>query len=291
LQFYFKRILGLKEREEVIAETEDSPIGIIVHDALQNFYKKFPDPDPLLTVRQEVLESELELFVAAAFRRFTFDPEKGLEKIRSWTIRERLRKFIIEDRQRMAAGGIRVHAVEKELEIQFPVTGLKAPVLISGRIDRCETQGEILRAIDYKTGGGFKLNPGNMRQDTFSKEKLLSTDDKEVLRALNGFRDKYQGLQLLVYLLFLAQTENRDWGQLDGAYVLLRNKENFFKPLFSGKDGKPFAITEKKAVMETFRGDLEAVLTDLFTREYFLANPGDERHCSYCPFRLPCGNL
>ena len=45
LQFYFKRILGLQERDEVIAETENGPIGTIVHDALQNFYKKFPEPD------------------------------------------------------------------------------------------------------------------------------------------------------------------------------------------------------------------------------------------------------
>ncbi len=291
LQFYFKRILGLKEREEVIAETENSPIGIIVHEALQNFYMKFPEADPLLKVPQEVLDAELKTFVAAAFRRFTFDPEKGLEKIRSWTIRERLRKFIMEDRQRMAAGGIRVEAVEKEVEIQFPVPGLKTPVRISGRIDRCETQGEILRAIDYKTGSRFKLNPGNMLQDTFSRKKLLGTDDREALRALNGFREKYQGLQLLVYLLLLAQTANRDWGQLDGAYMLLRSKENFYKPLFPGKDGGPLTINDKKAVMESFRGDLEAVMTDLFNRDYFLANPGDERHCSYCPFRLPCGNL
>ncbi len=291
LQFYYKRILGLKEREEVIDETENSPIGIIVHQALQNFYVKFPDADPRLQVPQDVLDAELKIFVAAAFRRFTFDPEIGLEKIRSWTIHERLRRFIMEDRQRMASGGIRVEAVEKELEIQFPVPGLKAPVRLTGRIDRCEAQGEILRAIDYKTGGSFRLNSDNMRQDTFSREKLMGTDDREALRALNGFREKYQGLQLLLYLLFLSRTGNRDWGRLDGAYMLLRNRENFYKPLFAGKDGEPVAVHEKRAVMESFHGDLEVVLTDLFTREYFLANPGDERHCSYCPFRLPCGNL
>lgn len=291
LRFYYRRVLGLKEREEVIAETENSPIGTIVHDALQNFFIKFPFADPLLKARPEVLDAELKNFVAAAFRRFTFDPEKGLEKIRAWTIRERLRKFITEDWERMAAGGIRVAAVEKGLEIEFPVPGLNAPVTMSGRIDRCEVQGEALRVIDYKTGGSFKLNPGNMTKDIFSREKLAGADNGESLQALNGFREKYQGMQLLVYLLFLAQTEKRDWGQLDGAYVLLRNKENFFKPLFSGKDGEPLAAGEKKVVMETFRGDLEAVLADLFTRQYFLANPDDERNCSYCPFRLPCGNL
>ena len=291
LQFYFKRILGLKEREEVVAETENSPIGIIVHDTLQNFYKKFPAPEPLLKARQELLDNELHTFVSAAFQRFTFDPEQGLEKIRAWTIRERLRKFILEDWLRMSAGGIRVAAVERELEIQFPVRGLKAPVPLSGRIDRCEAQGENLRAIDYKTGGSFKLRSGNMLQDTFSRESLAGTDEKQALRALNGFREKYQGLQVLMYLLFLAQAENKNWGQLDGAYALLRNKEDFFKPLFPEKDGRPLAPDEKNSVMETFRGDLESVLADLFTRNYFLPDHGDENHCSYCAFRLPCGNL
>jgi ATP-dependent helicase/nuclease subunit B len=291
LRFYFRRVLGLKEREEVIAETENNPIGIIIHDALQNFYKKFPDAGPLLKARQGTLDAELKSIVDAAFRRFTFDPEKGLEKIRAWTIRERLRKFIVEDGERMAAGGIRVESLERDLAIDFPVPGLEAPVPIAGRIDRCEAQGKILRAIDYKTGSSFKLNPGNILKDIFPRDDLSGTDDRKFLRALNGFREKYQGMQLLVYLLFLAQAENKDWGQLDGAYVLLRNKEDFYSPLFPVKDGEPLAGEEKKAVMETFRGDLEAILVDLYTREYFPANPTDERHCSYCPFRLPCGNL
>jgi hypothetical protein len=43
--------------------------------------------------------------------------------------------------------------------------------------------------------------------------------------------------------------------------------------------------------MDGFSTDLGEILRDLYTNEYFLANPGDERYCSYCPFRLPCGNL
>jgi hypothetical protein len=72
---------------------------------------------------------------------------------------------------------------------------------------------------------------------------------------------------------------------------LLRKKEDFYRPLFPSQDGKQLDCGDKKAIMETFRGDLEAVLTDIFTRNYFIPNPTDERICGYCPFRLPCGNL
>jgi len=289
LQFYYRKILGLSEREEVVAETEGGLIGTIAHKALAAFYGKYKNAGQMAAAKPRILDGDLEKFLLAAFRESNFDPDHGLEKIRAWTMKERLRQYIGEDQERMAAGGILVTAQEMKLNGEILASRRPAPVRFTGRIDRCESQGPVTRVIDYKTGG-FYFSPGNMLKKTFSSASLAGSDEGAYLQALNDFRAQYHGLQLLIYILLLAQQEGKTWDQLDGAYVLLRNKENFHRPLFAGNreemDGE-----EKKAVMEGFRADLGAVLDDLYTRDAFLPNRSDETACGYCPFRLPCGNL
>jgi ATP-dependent helicase/nuclease subunit B len=290
LQFYFSKIIGLQEREELAGETEGGSIGTIAHKALNAFYSQYGHTAALTAAGDKALDADLERFIHAAFQEYHFDPTHGLERIRAWTLLEQLRRFVREDRERMAARDIRVGPLEEWLSGEFPVPGRQGPVKIRGRLDRCETQGDWLRVIDYKTGS-FKFSASNMLKIDFDTGRLAGNDEGDYLRSLDDFHEKYQGMQLLLYLLLLAKTKEQGWDRLDGAFVLLRNEENFFKPLFPLQEKQELGPGGKAAVMEAFRGDLEAVLADLFTREYFLPNPGDERHCSYCPFRLPCGNL
>jgi ATP-dependent helicase/nuclease subunit B len=291
LQFYFRKILGLQERQEIIAETEGGLIGTIAHKTLAAFYDKYKNADQMAFVKPKTLANDLENFLHAAFRELNFDPDKGLEKIRAWTMKERLLKFIGEDQERMAEALIQVDAHEKKLSGEIRVPWRPAPVPFTVRIDRCESQGQVLRVIDYKTGS-FNLSPDNMLKATFSGADLTGSDESTYLLALNDFRNKYQGMQLLIYILLLAQVEGKTWDQLDGAYVLLRNKEKFLRPLFFRNRGREeMGLEEKTAVMEIFISDLGKVLNSLYSRNSFLANPGDESYCSYCPFRLPCGNL
>jgi RecB family exonuclease len=291
LQFYFRKIIGLKEREEVVTETEGGLIGTIAHKTLAAFYDKYKNADQMAAARPKILDDDLENFLLTAFRESNFDPDKGLEKIRAWTLKERLLKFIGEDQERMAESGIRVNAHEKKLRGEIRVPWRPAPVPFTVRIDRCETQGQVTRVIDYKTGS-FKLSPDNMLKAPFPGASLAGSDEGAYLLALNDFRNKYQGMQLLIYVLLLAQDEDKTWEQLDGAYVLLRNKEKFHRPLFTRNRCKEaMSLEEKTAVMEIFFSDLGIILNSLYSRDSFLANPGDERYCSYCPFRTPCGNL
>jgi hypothetical protein len=291
LQFYFRKILGLQERQEIVAETEGGLIGTIAHKTLAAFYDKYKNAGQMAFVKPKTLANDLENFLHAAFRELNFDPDKGLEKIRAWTMKERLLKFIGEDQERMAEALIQVDAHEKKLSGEIRVPWRPAPVPFTVRIDRCESQGQVLRVIDYKTGS-FNLSPDNMLKATFSGADLTGSDESTYLLALNDFRNKYQGMQLLIYILLLAQVEGKTWDQLDGAYVLLRNKERFLRPLFFRNRGREeMGLEEKTAVMEIFISDLGKVLNSLYSRNSFLANPGDESYCSYCPFRLPCGNL
>ncbi|HOW45315.1 MAG TPA: PD-(D/E)XK nuclease family protein [Candidatus Aminicenantes bacterium] len=290
LQFYFRKVLGLEERPEVAAESEGGLIGTIAHEALKAFYEKYPDAGAMAGAGGRALDAELQAQVEASFRRLHFDPGKGLERIRAWGLVRQLGRFVREDRERLAAGGVRVGPLEEWLGGEHAVPGRSSPAVLKGRLDRCETQGERLRIIDYKTGV-FQYSPAGLLAPGSGADALAARSEGEYLRALAGFGKKYPGLQLLVYLLLAAQARGLGWERLDGAYVLLRSRDRFFKPLFPMKGKRELGPGERDVIMQAFDRDLGLLLGDLYSRDYFLANPEDERHCSYCPFRLPCGNL
>ncbi|MCX6558853.1 MAG: PD-(D/E)XK nuclease family protein [Candidatus Aminicenantes bacterium] len=292
LQFYFNQVLGLQEREEFAGESEGGLIGTIAHRALGAFYDKYKSAAAMAAVGLDALEIELDRFVDAAFSEFHLDPQHGLERIRAWTLKEQLRLFIREDRRRLKGNGIQIKALETSLAMELAVPGLKQPVRLRGRLDRWESEGDSLRVIDYKTGAPFP--PRIRMNDSLDLSGLYQREDKESLEALAAFRQKYPGMQLQIYLMLLGREKDKAWEKLDAAYVFLRDKgTTMVQGIFAsgGRNPRPFTQEEKRLAMEAFHADLQEVLRDLYLRSHFVANRGDERHCSYCPFRLPCGNL
>ncbi len=68
---------------------------------------------------------------------------------------EQLRLFVREDGKRIEQNGIRVEKGEKTVSAELEVPGLERRVVIKGRLDRLEREGDLLRVVDYKTGVPF----------------------------------------------------------------------------------------------------------------------------------------
>jgi ATP-dependent helicase/nuclease subunit B len=292
LQFYFGSVLGLKEREEVAGETEGGLIGTIAHEALEVLFDKYPEARAMARSGEKILDADLEKFLYDAFRKHNFDPEKGLEHIRAWTLLEQLRLFVREDGKRIERNGIQIEKREKTFYADLEVPWQEQRIGIKGRLDRLEREGNLLRVIDYKTGSPF---PPRVRvKEALDLKDLFRREARGYFDALAAFRNKYPGMQLQIYLVLLAREQNKGWDELDASYVFLREKcgrmnQGIF--MTGGRDSRPFTADEKRAAMEAFVNDLGEIVRDIHSREYFLANPGDDRCCSHCPFRLPCGNL
>jgi CRISPR/Cas system-associated exonuclease Cas4 (RecB family) len=294
LQFYFGSVLGLREREEVAGETEGSLIGTIAHEALDVLFNKYPEARAMARAgaRKQALDADLENFLGDAFRKYNFDPEQGLERVRAWTLLQQLRLFIREDGQRIEQNGIQVEKREKTFYSGIEAPWLGRQIGIKGRLDRLEREGNLLRVIDYKTGAPF--SPRVRVDQALDLKDLFRRDERGYFAALAAFRKKYPGMQLQVYLMLLAREQNKRWDELDAAYVFLREKNGrMIQSIFmtGGRGARPFSADEKRAAMEAFVSDLGEIVRDIHSREHFLPDPGDERHCSFCPFRLPCGNL
>ncbi len=292
LQFYFSSVLGLKEREEVASETEGGLIGTIAHEVLDALFTKYPEARAMARSGEKALDADLENSLGAAFRSHNFDPEKGLERIRAWTLLQQLRLFIREDGQRIEQNGIQVEKREKTIYSCLEVPGSAQPIGIKGRLDRLEREGNLLRVLDYKTGSPF---PPRVRMDeALDLQDLYRRNEGDYFAALAAFRKKYPGMQLQIYLMLLAREMRKGWDELDAAFVFLREKSGRMNQgifLTGGRDPSPFTADQKTAAMKAFVNDLGEIVRDIHSRERFLPNPGEERHCSTCPFRLPCGNL
>jgi RecB family exonuclease len=292
LRFYHQEILDLGEREALAGESEGGAIGRIVHQALRRFYDARRDAAALEAVPLAELERELEGLVDAAFRELHFDPRRGLEKIRAWTVKEQLRRFLHQDLARLRENDIRVQGLEAALAMELEVPGRARPATVHGRLDRWEQEGNRLRILDYKTGRDFATAVDADNAPDLSD--LARRPDAESLKSLAAFRRRYPGMQLQIYLLLLARESGLGWEDLDAAYVFLRRKE---KPMVQGifrsggRSSRPLSGGEQARFMESFRSDLGEVLRDLFSRERFLADRSDGAYCAHCPFRLPCGNL
>ncbi|MBN2345539.1 MAG: PD-(D/E)XK nuclease family protein, partial [Candidatus Aminicenantes bacterium] len=286
LQFYYAKVLGLRQREEVVPESEGGLIGTIVHEAMQAFFNRYPDGGGIAQ------GAGLERFLSEAFRRFNFDPERGLERVRAWALLQQLNLFLSQDRQRMAENGARIERQEHLLAMNLAVPGLAPEARIEGRIDRLEREGGLLRVIDYKTGTPFA--PHVRMGDALDMAALFQREEREYLELLTGFRKKYPGMQLQVYLMLLAREQGRGWKDLDAAFVFLREKGGrMMRGIFTtgGRTFRPLSDAEKAAAMDSFVYNLLEVIRDIHCREHFLPHPADERYCSWCPYRLPCGNL
>ena len=187
-------------------------------------------------------------FWLSAFRKHNFDPEKGLERIRAWTLLQQLRLFIREDGQRIEQNGIQVEKREKTYHSHLEVPWLERPIAIKGRLDRLEREGSVLRVLDYKTGSPF---PPMVRMgDALDLKDLFRRNEGDYFDALAAFRKKYPAMQLQIYLMLLARELNKGWDELDAACVFLREKSGRMNQgifMTGGRDSSPFTTDEKRA--------------------------------------------
>ncbi|HSQ35426.1 MAG TPA: PD-(D/E)XK nuclease family protein, partial [Candidatus Binatia bacterium] len=263
LQFYFSSVLGLREREEVASETEGGLIGTIAHETLDVLFDKYPRARAMAGTgaQRETLDADLVNFLGDAFRKHNFDPEKGLERVRAWTLLKQLRLFIHEDGQRIELNDIRIEKREKTFFSDLEAPWLGKPIGIKGRLDRLEREGNLLRVLDYKTGSPF---PPRVRVDeALDLKELFRRNERDYFAALAAFRKKYPGMQLQIYLMLLAREQNKGWDELDAAFVFLREKSGrMIQSIFmtGGRNSRPFTDDEKRAAMEAFVIDLGEIV-------------------------------
>lgn len=266
LQFYFKYIARLEEKEEVKEEIEPDVLGSIFHEAIHQLYQKHIDEkghefhEQDFDALKENLENALNEAIAQKYLPDTSSLE-GKNILVKEVIRKQLESVLERDQKEAP---FKILALEqKGYSAQFPVevNGKTDYVKLSGVVDRLDEKDGTIRIIDYKTGEikiPSKTDFGNYFEDIAGKQTAL---------------------QLAWYSYVYLKNQDPTTQVLTGAYPL--------------KDvNQPIKLLNKEPVsiedFALFEQELTRTLSKMFDPELPFDQTDDLDICRNCPYNGIC---
>ena len=203
LQYYFNRVAGIQEAEEVEDTLAADRFGNWIHRTFENIDKEFLAKDQR-NVQAEDLQKIIDIlpqYLEIAFKETNrgLQHQSGLNYI-FYQVGEKIVRDFLTYQLENEPFPLQLLDAEKKLTVVFEtqVQGKIIPLKIAGRIDRLDRVKEHeIRVIDYKTG-------------KVEQKDLLKAKDQSTIEALEDKeKDKYRQLWLYKYMVLkLMSTGN-----------------------------------------------------------------------------------
>ena len=154
IDFYYQKILKIKDHNGVEEMVAANTLGTVVHNALEDFYK--PLIGKLLTIEIiKNLKPQIEDKVTFHFKNEY--KEGDINKGKNLIIFEIAKRYVfnfldLEIKSLIAGDKIKILAIEANNEVLIHIPELDFPVKIKGKVDRVDECNGVTRIIDYKTG-------------------------------------------------------------------------------------------------------------------------------------------
>lgn len=171
LQFYFRYVLRIKEKEEAEEQVAANTFGQVVHAALEELYT----PMVGKTVQRgdvEDLQLRVNRIVDKSFREVTkirsLDQGKNLLLIK--VMQDLIQNLLKVDKEQTP---FQVLGLEDKLEVVVDSGPNGGKIKLKGVIDRIDQKDGVTRIVDYKTGNVGILSIGSfteLRENTRKKE-------------------------------------------------------------------------------------------------------------------------
>ncbi len=264
IQFYYRYVLRLKEKEELESDVDRRGQGFFVHNVLAEYYMPFVGAE-LDTAKMDV--TSLGRVVDESFRKEFGDEEFGNKYLLKIQIKRHLSRFLEEfEIPRLKGGSTRLLGVETKVNIE------KDGYLFSGTIDRIEEREGRNLIYDYKTTGD--------KSKLVIRPHLLDLNDRK------GWSKAIGSLQLPLYMLLASGGMGKDISTVAPSYLLL-GKGSF--------DPSPeITLFDSPEMRGTLYPQLESVIFSLLRELTDVAKPFSppddlQEACPYCPFTQLCG--
>ncbi|MDU8884759.1 PD-(D/E)XK nuclease family protein [Yeosuana sp. MJ-SS3] len=154
IDFYFDKILGIKELDDVEETVAANTLGTVVHNTLESFYR--PIIGEFLTIGHlKKMKSKISESVKNHFKKVYKEGtiNKGKNLIVFEVAKRFVYNFINSEIEELNKGNqIKIIAVEAKHKVKIDIPELPFPVYLSGTVDRVDEYNGTLRIIDYKTG-------------------------------------------------------------------------------------------------------------------------------------------
>ncbi|MRX39507.1 PD-(D/E)XK nuclease family protein [Flavobacterium sp. LC2016-23] len=246
IEFYFQKILRIREVEEVEENIALNTLGTIIHETLKALYDPFVDR----FISEADIKNCFKLLDDEVLRQFKLvykegEIKKGRNLLAFEVAKRNVSNFLKMELDSIVNGdAIKIIALEKTFERHFSHPDLPFPVLIKGNVDRIELRNGKVRIIDYKTGKVEKTNV--------------------VLKSWNGLTQELKNdkiIQVLAYA-FMFEEEATDI-PMEVGIISFKNLKSGFLP-FGFKEEKEMDLIVSKEILSSYLEQVALLLKEIF---------------------------
>jgi len=245
IDFYFQKILHIREVEEVEETIALNTLGTIIHETLRVLYEPF--------IGKFLSESDIQdcfkLLGDEVLKQFKLiykegEIKKGRNLLAFEVAKRNVFNFLNVELENIKKGDIfKIIALEQRFERILEHPSLPFPIKIGGSVDRIEERNGIIRIIDYKTGKVEKVNV------TLKSWKGLTEDIKN---------DKI--IQVLAYAHMFEKEINDK--PIEAGIISFKNLKSGFLP-FNFKEDKEVFTTIDNEILSNYLEQLVLLLTEI----------------------------
>jgi hypothetical protein len=246
IEFYFQKILRIREVEEVEENIALNTLGTIIHETLKALYDPF--------VEKFISESDIlncfKLLDDEVLKQFKLvykegEIKKGRNLLAFEVAKRNVSNFLKIELESIKNGdAIKIIALEKTFERELVHPELPFPVLIKGNVDRIELRNGKIRIVDYKTGKVEKTNV--------------------ILKSWNGLTQELKNdkiIQVLAYAFMYEQLAGET--PIEVGIISFKNLKSGFLS-FGFKEDKDLEITVSKAILNSYVEEIVLLLKEIF---------------------------
>ncbi|WP_310379433.1 PD-(D/E)XK nuclease family protein [Flavobacterium sp.] len=230
IQFYFQKILRIRETEEVEENIALNTLGTIIHETLRVLYQPFVGK----FISETAILKCFKLLDDEVLKQFKLiykegEIKKGRNLLAFEVAKRNVSNFLKVELESIKNGdAIKIIALEQTYERTLNHPDLPFPVMIKGNVDRIEERNGNIRIIDYKTGKVEKTNV--------------------TLKSWSGLTKDIKNEKIIQVLAYAFMYENEANGKPIQAGIIS------FKNLKSGF--LPFNFKEDKEITEIITADI-----------------------------------
>ncbi|WP_298531879.1 PD-(D/E)XK nuclease family protein [uncultured Algibacter sp.] len=154
IDFYYQKILKIKDHNEVEETVAANTLGTVVHNTLEDFYK--PLTGKTLTI-EIIKQLRLNIDERVSYHFQNEYKEGDINKGKNLIIYEIAKRYVsnfldYEVKAISSGNTIKIMAIEADNQVSISIPELNFPIVLKGKVDRVDEYNGITRIIDYKTG-------------------------------------------------------------------------------------------------------------------------------------------
>ncbi|MBU2937945.1 PD-(D/E)XK nuclease family protein [Lacinutrix sp. C3R15] len=251
IDFYYQKVLGIAEQEDVEESVAFNTLGTVVHNTLEDLYTQFKNS--FLTV--EALEKQKPKINERITHHFKNEYKEGdISKGKNLIIFEIAKRYVsnfinleIEDLKK--GNEIKILSLEAENRASVSIPELDFNINLTGKVDRVDLYNGITRIIDYKTG---KVSNTDVE---ISEWEAITTDYKKYSKSF----------QVLLYAYMMNQ-QNKVNLPLEAGIVSFKNlNAGFLK--FAVKEGRKKNQLITQETLDNFEIELKKIILEICNQE------------------------